>query len=206
MINLFVRNNNKKSQVELFGLAVFVMLIIIGLLVFVSLQKKNVESRENFGITKYLDNKLATEILNLMFTTTVSDTDIKVQQLLRSYVRDKLVFEIPNVRSELDDIMESIINETLKENGYDYYFFASSRSADELCTTSYKDNCSSEYLPTNYFGDYNYYEYGDNKICFCGYDYEGRPGFDTIQLDSVSRAMGNIYIYLMIQSTKITED
>ena len=194
----------KKSQVELFGLAVFVMLIVIGLLVLVTLNKKNIESSENYGITKYLDNKLATETLNLILSTSVKDSSIKMQDLLRLHIKKMNVLNIPDTRVALNEVFSDILENTLVESGYEYYIFASTKNIEELCVSKYGEECNSSELTFNALE--TYYEFGDNDICFCNFKYLGTPGHDVIQLDADYLSSREIYIYLSIQSTKITSE
>ncbi|MDD3264019.1 MAG: hypothetical protein PHT94_03940 [Candidatus Nanoarchaeia archaeon] len=191
----------KKSQVELFGLAVFVMLIVIGLLVLVVLNKKQIESKENYGVTRYLDNKLASETLNLIIATSVKDSSIKMQDLLRSHIRKMDVNNIPNTKTALDEVFGKILNATLVENGYDYYIFASTDNIEELCTSDYGEKCNSSlFVPSSFE---TFYEFGNREICFCDFAFSGTPGYVVIQLNSDQTSSREIYVYLSIQSTKL---
>ena len=188
----------KRTQVDIFGLAIFVALIFIAFIGFIIFSSSEVKTDESSGLTRYFDNQLADEIIGLMTETTLNNSNVMIIDGFKAYLRGETLGGdySGNLELELKNAINVIVNGTLKANGFDYYFFASNLNISSLCSSSFGSECNSTAITDP---DINFIESGDNDICFCSMKYSGKPGVHQFLLSADNPELGNGNIFLSIE-------
>ncbi len=150
MIRLFY-NNQKRAQMEIMGLAIIILLIVIGLLfVFKFMGSKPKDELKQ----EFVDTKLASNMLNVILKTTLDCKDIEIKNLYQDCAEG-----ITNIDYCGDDdpchkasvVVEDILNNTLKKWGKSYTFNATiGTGPDSVKTLISNKDCTAANIGSKY--------------------------------------------------------
>jgi len=105
-----------KAQIEIMGLAVIIVLIVLGLLVFVSLTG----SEEQPGTVKRQQDELSTTFVSTLLRTHIPECDQDLSDVIRDCANQNRICEHANTCEIAETVIEDLANETLGERGTAY--------------------------------------------------------------------------------------
>ena len=120
-----IKQNNKKGQMEIMGLAIVVILMVSGMLFAVKfvLFKPETTYRKD-----YTNTQLAANMLNTLLNTNTNCNDVTIGELLQDASRDTSYIDCSGISSQdyVQDVVEGLLGNTLSiDLKKDYYFKAS---------------------------------------------------------------------------------
>ncbi len=127
---------NKKSQAEIVGLVIIVLLITIGFLFVVKfiIMKEEPDTKKSF-----VHSELASNTLNVLLKTTTNCEGSDVTELFQDCASPVSRIECDGDSScdKVNEVVESILSETLDEWNNKYEFKAEISGSDELLIPTY---------------------------------------------------------------------
>lgn len=140
--------NSKKSQAEIMGLALVIMLIVVGIVfVFKFMDTGSEDSlRQDF-----VDSKLASNMINVILKTTLDCKNIEIKNLYQDCARGVSHLDYcgepnPCVKAEL--VVQEILNKTLDKWKRNYRFTATINGV--VKTEIANNDCHPENIGTKY--------------------------------------------------------
>jgi len=130
---------NKKSQAEIIGLAIIVILITMGLLFFV---KFGISNKKDDTKGSFVNSELASNMVTVLLKTTTDCKKSSVSDLFQDYATfNNINCDGMNSDEKLNETMDIIFGETLEKWEKSYKFRAYS-SSGQIRGRSYGNKCN----------------------------------------------------------------
>jgi len=137
---------NKKGQMEVFGLAVIVILLVIGMLFMIRFVILAPQSKSS-GVTSFINKDMASNIVVYMLSVNVDsekvcNKNLDVTDLIRDCALGGVGIRCLGESEPLDtcdiskDVIETIFDNTLSTYGHQYYFRVYKSSSPESIVDS----------------------------------------------------------------------
>lgn len=147
---MITNRKTKKAQMEIMGLAIIILLIAIGMIFvfrFMGNKPKD-ELKQDF-----VDTKLASNMLNVILKTTLDCKDIEIKNLYQDCAKGITNIDYcgdNNPCRKANQVVEDILNKTLKEWEKSYAFEAKLLSTGWIVTNIINKDCTKDNIGTKY--------------------------------------------------------
>jgi len=129
----------KKAQMEIMGLAIIVVLLVLGMLFAIKyvLFKPQTDYRG-----EYTKTQLAANLLNSIVNTNTECNQITISGLLQDAARTQPLIYCGNIPSKdyVKNVTINILNQTLNNSKLEYYFSAGTQNNPNVVVIGTRDN------------------------------------------------------------------